>query len=132
MYNAKLVDDLNKRKLFKKHIFHNSNIEEEYTWDNYDTMYYYTNENEDTWFLPKPKKEDTACQASLPPLKSKPPPPKPQTKILMTWNTYNNSKTTQTNNPTTTNETTQTFPKLYLPDTRSSYNLQPFKTYLEL
>ena len=31
MYNTKLVNDLNKRKLFKKHIFHDNNIEEEYT-----------------------------------------------------------------------------------------------------
>ena len=129
MYNTKLVNDLSKRKVFKKHIYHNNN-EEGFTWDDYDTMHYYTNENEDEWFLPKPKKEDKACQALIPQLKSIPAPLKPETKILLRWSTYNNTKTTQTDNPTTCNETTQTFPKFYMPDTRSSYNIQPFKTYL--
>ena len=41
MYNTKLVDKLNKRKLFKKHIFHNNNIEEEYYWDDYNITYGY-------------------------------------------------------------------------------------------
>ena len=146
MYNTKLVDDLNKRKLFKKHVYHNDNVEG-YTWGDYDTMYYYTNENEDTWFLPKPKKEDKACQAFLPTLKEKTPKhtsclPKPPSKTILTWNTYKNSKSAQTENPTcngstqtenqTCNNFTQTFPKLYLPDTRSNYNFEPFKTYLRL
>ena len=30
-----------KRKVFKTHIFHNNNIEEEYHWDDYDTTYGY-------------------------------------------------------------------------------------------
>ena len=41
MYNTKLVDKLNKRKVFKKHVFHRDNIEEEYYWDDYDTTYGY-------------------------------------------------------------------------------------------
>ena len=85
MYNTKLVNDLNKKKLFKKHVYHNDNVEG-YTWDNYHTMWYYTNKNEGISFPPKPKKEDKACQAFLPTLKEKTPThtsclPKPQVKI---------------------------------------------------
>ena len=58
MYNTKLVNDLNKRKVFKKHVCHNDNVEG-FTWDNYDTMFYYTSENEDVWFLPKPKRRQS-------------------------------------------------------------------------
>ena len=140
---------MNKKKLFKKHVYHNNNVEG-YTWDDYDTMYYYTNENEDTWFLPKPKKEDKACQAFLPTLKEKTPKhtsclPKPPSKTILTWQTYKNSKSTQTeyptcngstqtDNPTTTNETTQTFPQFYFsqtsrfPGPSSNFNFKPFNT----
>ena len=129
MHKTKLVNDLSKRKIYKKHIYHTNN-EEGFIWDDYDTMHYYTNENEDEWFLPKPKKEDKACQAFLPPLKSTTTSSlKPEKRILIHWNTHNNTKTTQTY-PSVCNNTSQTFPKFYMPDTRSNYNIQPFKTYL--
>ena len=40
MYNKKLVNDLDKRRLFKTNKFHDSNTEEEYYWDDHDTHIY--------------------------------------------------------------------------------------------
>ena len=40
MHKTKLVEDLNKRKLFKKDVFHKNNTEEEYYWDDYDLGFY--------------------------------------------------------------------------------------------
>ena len=129
MYNNKLVNDLNKRKVFKKHVYHNDNVEG-FTWDDYDTMHYYTNENEDAWFLPKPKKEDKEWQTLAP--KHTSCLPKPPSKILLTWNTYKNSKSTQTDPPDTNTQDTQTFPQYYFsqtsrfPGPSSNFNFAPF------
>ena len=134
MYKNKLINDLSKRKVFKKNIY-NDNNDEGYIWDDYDTIHYYTNENEDEWFLPKPEKQDKACQSSTPP-------PKPiyitirhtpkftkhqvnlhkneKTKTLLTWETHHNTKSTQT------------LPQFYFPGPSSNFNFQPFNTDLIL
>ena len=39
--NNKLLTDLYKRKNFKNYIFHNSNNDEGYEWDDYDTTHFY-------------------------------------------------------------------------------------------
>ena len=130
MYNTKLVNNLTKRKLFKTYIFHNNNIEEEYYWDDYDTTYGYKM-NTDACCLPK--KPVYIAARRYPKITKRPVNLHKDEKVktLLTWHTYINSKSTQTENPTS-DSSTQTFPKLYLPDTRSNYNFEPFKTYLYL
>ena len=41
MQHKREFDYIFGRKLFKKHIFHDDNIEEEYYWDDYDTTHTY-------------------------------------------------------------------------------------------
>ena len=99
MYNKKLVNDLYNRKLFKTHIFHRDNTDdEEYYWDDYDIKNYHTN---------NPKQPKSSMYL-----------PRPSVQII---------KTNIPNEPKS-NKSTQTLPKFYLPNHRFNLNIEPFNT----
>ena len=137
MSNTKLLNDLYKRKLFKSHIYHESNIEEEYYWDDYDTTYGYKMNVEACCLPCKPVYITTR---HTPKIKNHPINlhKGEKTKTLLTWNTHHNTKSTQTDNSNTCNETTQTFPQFYFsqrtrfPGPSSNFNFEPFNTDLIL
>ena len=148
VYNEKELEYIFARKAFKKHVFHNDNIEEEYYWDDYDTTKYYIINT----------KSSVRQTPMCPPKKLSPPPkiitapmklPKnttclqrpPVAKILVS---RNSSRQTQTNhlvcdgssqiNPSvcgsSCNASSQTSPKFYFPSHRFNLNIEPFNTNL--
>ena len=132
MYNKKLVDNICKRKLFKTNTFHHNNTEEEYYWDDYDTTYGYKMNTEACCLPEKPVNISTHLPKSK--ITNRPVNLHANEKIktLLTWNTYINNKSTQTDPPTTTDENTQTFPQYYFsqtsrfPGPSSNFNFAPF------
>ena len=97
MYNEKLVDNLNKCKVFKKHVFHHDNIKEKYYWDDYDTTYGYKINTLANCIMDNKTKQISSCL------------PKPQaTKILL----LSNSSTQTSPN---------VYPEYYFPGTNNYF-----------
>ena len=123
MYNTKLVDNLNKRKLFKKHIFHNNNIEEEYYWDDYDTTYGYKMNTQANCLIGVKKTtihSATPCPTQTKATQTTHCLPSPQIKKILLSNT-----SSQTTNTIICNSSTQTQSKLYF-----NLNFYPFNTQI--
>ena len=130
IHNKRELDYIFARKLFKKHIFHNDNIEEEYYWDDYDTT------------IPQAPtlpvcKHVTIKQRHIPKI-TKHPINLHNTSVKIFSNNSSNVSTqtdasvsdgtSQTTNPSTCDNTSQTFPKFYFPGTRSNFKFEPFNT----
>ena len=130
VYNAnkRELEYIFARKLFKKHIFHNDNIEEEYYWDDYDTTYGYKMNTLANCLSPKQipplKKKHTTCL-----------PRPPVVKILLsnlstqTIPLVCNAASTQTNK-SDCDASSQTFPKFYFPSHRFNLNVEPFNRFV--
>ena len=107
--------------VFKKHIFHNDNIEEEYYWDDYDTT------------IPPATpvcKHVTIKQRHIPKITNRPINllSNAKIKILVSRKL---SVSTQTDNPVC-DDSSQTFPKFYFPRPKSNFNFEPFNTNMIL
>ena len=134
IHNKRELDYIFARKLFKKHIFHNDYIEEEYYWDDYDTTY---GHKMNTLANLLPKQLEKSSQ-TIPPLKKKPTmclPRPPVKKILLTNSSTQtaSNQTTQTTqtNPSCQTASTQTSPKFYFPRHRYNLNVAPYNTNLK-
>ena len=111
MYNKKLVNDLDKRRLFKTNKFHDDNTEEEYYWDDYDTTYGYKMNTEACCL---PRKPVSIGERHIPKITNHPVNlhKGEKIKILLSYNIYKNTKSSQTS------------PEYYFPGPH--HNFKPF------
>ena len=150
IHNKRELDYIFERKLFKKHIFHNDNIEEEYYWDDYDTTYVYKMNTPPNCPTPISNKVVTQIVKSrhIPKITNRPIclHNNEQINILKTRLSHTD-KSVQTNNSsvqtnksvcvvsTQTNKSvndasSQTSPKFYFPTHRFNLNVDLFNTNL--